>query len=177
MINPDKTGYKHHVIAGRNTVVPDDIKTHVTVAIAHFTSIASGLTIVSGNHPPVANRLAVSNFPFKEWGWGDYSPSTEKGGVSIGSDVWIGENVTIMDGIWIGDGSIIAAGSVVTKSIGAYQVWGGNPAEYIRHRFQTDIVDELMQIKWWNWSDEKIKKAIPFMRNVEDFVRVYYAIH
>ena len=44
-------------------------------------------------------------------------------------DVWIGANVVVMPGIHIGDGAIIGADSVVTKSIGAYEIWGGVPAK------------------------------------------------
>lgn len=54
--------------------------------------------------------------------------------IVIGDDVWIGANVTIMAGRTIGSGSIVAAGSVVTKDVGDFEVWGGNPARLIRSR-------------------------------------------
>src|ERR1043165_8744110 len=109
---------------GRYTVVPTDLKNHVPVYFGQFCSIASGLKVVSGDHPPVSEPNVVSTFPFNEWNWGDshYPPSTEKGGVAIGNDVWIGEDVTILDGKTIGDGAIVGAGSVVTRSVEAYQV-------------------------------------------------------
>jgi len=52
--------------------------------------------------------------------------------VMIGNNVWIGRNVIILKGVTIGDNSIVAAGSVVTKNIPPNQVFGGNPARFIK---------------------------------------------
>ena len=46
-----------------------------------------------------------------------------------------------MPGIHIGDGAIIGAGSVVTKSIGAYEIWGGVPAKKIRNPTRVKIMN------------------------------------
>lgn len=52
--------------------------------------------------------------------------------IRIGNDVFIGAGCYILKGVTIGDRSIIAAGTVVTKSIPADEIWGGNPAKFIR---------------------------------------------
>lgn len=52
--------------------------------------------------------------------------------IVIEDDVFIGAHSIILKGVNIGQGAIIAAGSVVTKSIPAYETWGGNPAKKIR---------------------------------------------
>jgi acetyltransferase-like isoleucine patch superfamily enzyme len=39
-----------------------------------------------------------------------------------------------MKGVHIGDGAIIAAGSVVTKDVPPYEIWGGNPARFLKSR-------------------------------------------
>ena len=52
--------------------------------------------------------------------------------VVIGNDVFIGANCYIGKGVSIGDRSIVAAGSVVVKSIPSDEIWGGNPAMFIR---------------------------------------------
>jgi acetyltransferase-like isoleucine patch superfamily enzyme len=52
--------------------------------------------------------------------------------VVIEDDVFVGAHSTILKGITIGKGAIIGAGSVITKNVPAYEVWGGNPAKFIR---------------------------------------------
>lgn len=54
--------------------------------------------------------------------------------ILIGNDVWIGSRSLIMKGVHIGDGAIIAAGSVVTKDVPPYEIWGGNPAKFLKSR-------------------------------------------
>lgn len=43
----------------------------------------------------------------------------------------IGANSTIIAGITIGEYALIGAGSIVTKSVGNYELWYGNPAKFI----------------------------------------------
>ncbi len=52
----------------------------------------------------------------------------------IGEDVWIGTKVTITRGVTIGKKAIIGANSVVTRDIGAYEIWGGVPARFLKMR-------------------------------------------
>ena len=42
-----------------------------------------------------------------------------------------------MDGVTIGEGAIIGAGSIVVKNIEPYTVSVGNPAKFIKYRFQS----------------------------------------
>lgn len=75
----------------------------------------------------------------------------------IGNDVWIGANVKIKSGIMIGDGAIIGAGAVVTKDVEPYSIVAGVPAKVIRYRFEKETICDLLNMEWWNWTDEKIK--------------------
>lgn len=52
--------------------------------------------------------------------------------VIIGDDVFIGARTIINKGVTIGERSIVAAGSVVVKDIPADEIWGGNPAKFIK---------------------------------------------
>jgi acetyltransferase-like isoleucine patch superfamily enzyme len=162
------------ITAGRHTHVPDDVSTNVQVVIGNFCSIASGLTIVSGQHPGVAYPEAISDFPFYEHEWGtQYPPSDPGEGVIIDNDVWIGQNVTILDRVWIGDGARIAAGSVVTKNVGPYDVVGGNPATLIKTRFSPAKIGSLLHVKWWRWDDRKILAALPAMADIDKFIETF----
>lgn len=89
-------------------------------------------------------------------------------GVSIGNDVWIGRGAMIMSGITVGDGAVIAARAVVTKNVAPYAVVGGVPAKVVKHRFPPATVGKLLQLKWWDWSDETIAERLRFF-NCPDF--------
>lgn len=52
--------------------------------------------------------------------------------VRIGDDVFIGANATVLKGVTIGDRAVIAAGSMVTKDVPADEIWGGNPARFLK---------------------------------------------
>ena len=59
---------------------------------------------------------------------------TEIEPIVIGDDVWIGSRSLIMKGVHIGNGAIVAAGSVVTRDVPPYEIWGGNPAHFLKSR-------------------------------------------
>ncbi len=70
---------------------------------------------------------------------------------SIQNDVWIGDGVHLYPGITISTGAIIATKSVLTKSVGAYEIWGGNPAKFIKKRFDDATITLLIESEWWNY--------------------------
>lgn len=83
-----------------------------------------------------------------------------KGDIVIGNDVWIGYEAVIMAGVTIGDGAIIGTRAVVTKDVPPYTIVGGIPAKPIRKRFSDEVVSKLLEIEWWNFSNEKIAENI-----------------
>ncbi len=159
--------------AGRHTIVPTDVSCHIDLMIGGFTSIASRLQIVSGQHPAVDAPRAISHFPFAEHGWGEYPPSRHHGEVRVGNDVWIGEGVMILDGVKIADGAVIGAGAVVTRDVRPYAVAVGNPARELRRRFHDGKIANLLQIAWWEWTDEEIAEALPAMADIDTFLLKY----
>lgn len=86
-----------------------------------------------------------------------------KGPVFIGNDVWIGNSVTIMSGVNINDGAVIAANSHVIRDVEPYEIVGGNPAKHIKYRFNQEVIDQLLQIKWWNFEDNVIKEISTYL--------------
>jgi virginiamycin A acetyltransferase len=86
----------------------------------------------------------------------------ERNCVTIGSDVWIGRNVRIFNDVNIADGCVIAERSLVKKNCEPYGIYGGIPAKLIRYRFSKNIIEQLLEIQWWNWSMNKIKRNVNF---------------
>jgi virginiamycin A acetyltransferase len=128
--------------------------------IGRFCALATGVRFIMNG----ANHKfdGISTYPFSIFrnGWERVEPSPEvlpyKGDTVVGNDVWIGYESLVMPGVRIGDGAIIAAGSVVVSDVDPYTVVGGNPAGLIRRRFAQDVIDELLEIAWWDWSAEAV---------------------
>lgn len=136
--------------------------------IGKFCSIASGTKFIMGS---ANHRLgSVTTYPFNVFGgsWQENTPDHMsqlpfKGDIVIGNDVWIGRESIIMPGVKIGDGAIIAAYSVVTKDVEPYSVVGGNPARFIKKRFNDELIELLLEFKWWDLSPEKLVAVLPLL--------------
>ncbi len=83
----------------------------------------------------------------------------------VGNDVWIGYDALIMPGIKISDGAIIGARSVVTKDVEPYTIVAGNPAKVIRKRFDSQTIDQLLSLQWWNLEMDEIMKKYEAIMN------------
>ena len=97
----------------------------------------------------------------------------ERKPIQIGNDVLIGMNVTILDGVKIGDGAIIGAGSVVSKDIPPYAVAAGAPIKILRYRLKDEEIRALLQIKWWNFDENKIQFVEKHFYEVEKFIELF----
>ncbi|MCZ6903286.1 MAG: CatB-related O-acetyltransferase [Rickettsia endosymbiont of Ixodes persulcatus] len=111
------------------------------------------------NHP----MDGFSTYPFFIFeNWNNYIPSYYKRRDTIvGNDLWFGINSTILPGVNIGDRAIIGACSVVAKDVPPYSIVAGNPVKIIRYRFFDDIIEQLLEIQWWDWNYDKITRNIP----------------
>ncbi|MDY6975886.1 MAG: CatB-related O-acetyltransferase [Pseudomonadota bacterium] len=149
-----KSNLGKYTYTGMNSVV-------IAADIGAFCSISWNVTIGGANHdfkrvtqhsflyndrdklrplgvPPAYNRLDSE--------------------LKIGNDVWIAAGAVVLRGVTIGDGAVVGANSVVTRDVPPYAVVAGNPAKIIKYRFDSAIIKALTLLKWWEWSDEKIKK-------------------
>jgi len=150
--------------------------------IGNYCSIADNLQFIcKGTH--MTNW--VTTYPFNEI-WGMNIPLYEINGIKgkagdlppaspiiIGNDVWIASNVKIKQGVTIGDGAVLATECFVTKDIPPYAIVGGNPAKIIKYRFTQEQISNLLEIKWWEWSDIAVREAAPLLasENVDEFIK------
>lgn len=165
-----------NIIVGDFTYIADsEFESHVThlypwnndkLVIGKFCQIAAGVEFVmnGANH----QMNAVSTFPFYTLaGWDMKAPAPEdmplKGDTVIGNDVWIGQNATILPGVHIGDGAIIGASSVVGSNVDPYTIVAGNPAQFIRNRFDDELTNLMLEWRWWDKPIEEINSLIPIL--------------
>ena len=146
-------------------ILPDDDADKLI--IGSFCSIGSGAAfIMAGNQGH--RHDWISTFPFYwmpdvrafEGARNGFEPA---GDTVVGNDVWIGSEAIVMPGVRIGDGAVIATRAVVTRDVAPYSIVGGNPAAPIRTRFDAARIDLLLEMRWWDWSDEQLHAAMPLL--------------
>ena len=103
-----------------------------SVTICCFDSIKIGNNVKIG----AGSLIMDTNFHSLDWRErrieSEMETNKKNSPVIIGDDVFIGARTIINKGVTIGERSIVAAGSVVVKDIPADEIWGGNPAKFIK---------------------------------------------
>lgn len=138
------------------------------LVVGRFCAIATGVRFIMNGANHALDGL--STFPFSIFGAGWENPAEDwkkgsRGDTIVGNDVWIGTHAVVLPGVNIGDGAIIGAYSVVARDVPAYGVAAGNPARTKKRRFDEATIARLVQIAWWNWTAEKIARALPAIRS------------
>lgn len=93
-------------------------------------AVASGCRIITGGNAPDAISCSA------------VAPITEQ--VLHSASVVLEENsclyagVIVCPNVTIGEGARVAAGAVVTKNVPPFEIWGGNPARFMRRRKDVD---------------------------------------
>lgn len=143
---------------------------HDKLIIGKFCSIACGAKFLFNSANHTLASLSTYPFPlfFEEWEL-EKKNVTEawdnKGDIMIGNDVWIGYEAVILAGVMIGDGAILGTRAVVMKDVPPYTIVGGVPAKPIKKRFDDETIAQLLRLKWWDWSEEKIAQNIQVIKS------------
>lgn len=142
----------HSGYIGRNTIIGKYCSIAPHVYISPYTHPTKYLTTSSTFyklHTP--NGISPLNTPDDPFLFEEFK------GCNIGNDVWIAVNAVILDGITIGDGAVIAANSTVTHDVPPYAIVAGSPARIIKYRFSQEIIERLLEIRWWDLPPEMLK--------------------
>jgi chloramphenicol O-acetyltransferase type B len=139
--------------------------------IGKFCSIATGVKFMMGGNQG-HNYEWIATYPLDAFdddfdGCKMKPPKAYqlKGDTVIENDVWIGAESMIMPGVNIANGAVIGARALITKNVGPYEIWGGNPARCIKKRFSDDDIEKLLQIKWWDWDLDMLKRNLDMLRS------------
>lgn len=142
--------------------------------IGNFCSIARECYIGGASHP--LDWVSTSGCFYLKYNYtgmcyneADYQWHRQ---TKIGNDVWLGIRTIIQGGVSIGDGAVIGAGSIVTKDVGPYEIWAGNPARFIRKRFDDETIEKLLKSQWWNWDDDRLKEYGDKFNSLDEFSKI-----
>ena len=89
----------------------------VEVRIGANACLSQGAYLCTGNHD-----------------WSDPSFGLRVLPIVLEDGAWLGTRALICPGVTIGESGVAAAGSVVMKSIPAFEIHSGNPAQFVKRR-------------------------------------------
>lgn len=145
----------------------------INCEVGSFCSIANNVIIGGAMHPIKWG----STSPVFYYGrdsvtkkFSEYEREPDKRTV-IGHDVWIGHSALIKQGVIIGTGAVVGMGAVVTKDVPPYAIVAGNPAKVIKMRFEQDIIEQLLDLKWWELSDGQLGDCAEFIKEPIQFIK------
>jgi virginiamycin A acetyltransferase len=142
--------------------------------IGNFCSIGPNLVCGWGIHPIDGISTSPAFYSTKKQNGFAFSKRDkldERKPILIGNDVFIGANVTVLDGVQIGDGAVIGAGAVVSKNIPPYAIAVGSPIKIIKYRFSQEVIQKLLEIKWWDKGVEMLNKVELHFEDINSFLR------
>lgn len=158
----DPTGFE------RNNVLFNYPEFGDRLVVGKFCAFAQGTTFIMG---PANHRMgSATTYPFNVFGgaWHAATPDhmsqlPRKGDTVVGNDVWLGRGCVVMPGVKIGDGAIAAAYSVITHDVEPYTIVGGNPARFIKNRFDAELTELLLRFRWWDLPGEELARWLPVL--------------
>ncbi|RKD20359.1 hexapeptide transferase [Pelobium manganitolerans] len=106
-----------NVFIGKNVNIGDGVKIQNNVSV--YEGVVVEQDVFIGPSVVFTNVLTPRAFINRK---GNYQQTLLKKGVSIGA------NATIVCGTTIGNYALVGAGSVLTKNVGDFELWYGNPA-------------------------------------------------
>lgn len=146
--------------------------------VGKFCSIASHVRVNPGNHP--MDRVTQHHCTYRrvQFGFGERDEEEffdwrRSARCEIGHDVWIGHAAIVMPGVRVGMGAVIGSGAVVTRDIGPYAIAVGVPARPVRKRFPDDIIEGLMETRWWDWDHETLRERFGDLMDPKRFIEKY----
>ena len=152
---------------GNYTYLSSGTKIYSNTKIGNFCSIGPNVIIAPGEHP--LDQFTTHPIIYDSaWNKKISSKCDINKNTVIGNDVWIGCNALIKTGIKIGNGAVIGACSVVTHDVPPYAIVAGNPAKIIRYRFNDDIIQKLIDTKWY---DGNLNEVVDKIKCYNEIVR------
>lgn len=130
--------------------------------IGKFCSLARNVDIGGFDHD-YHKVTTMPMFRFVQLFEGGNPDAGKKELCEVGNDVWIAAGAQILHKVRVGDGAVIGGGAVVTKDVPPYAIVAGVPAKIVKFRFSDDVINDLLDIKWWEWPLTVVLENIKWM--------------
>ncbi|NCQ35954.1 hypothetical protein GW813_12970 [bacterium] len=159
-LSPDSVITNRETLIGRGTRVNGRLRVRGRgrLVIGNYCAIGEEGLVLTSNHEMGRANLQVN----LQRRVGATDIDGEAAEVTIGGASWIGDRVVLLPTASLGPGCIVGAGAVVTKGFPPFSVVAGNPARLIRIRFGDEIVDGLMDLRWWEWDEGRLARNRDF---------------
>ena len=111
--------YPWHLIVGNDSWIGERcwIDNLTTVHLGSNVCLSQGAYLCTGNH---------------DWKDPGFGLRTEP--ININDGAWVGAMAIVLPGTMLGEGSVVTAGSVIAGNVPPYEIFGGNPAGFLRKR-------------------------------------------
>lgn len=152
-------------VIGRNSKINGSIQSKFgKVFLGQFIAGGFNIEFIAGNHIIQLPNLQATLQ--KQIDDGTRNKYHDEGEIDIGNNVWIGDNSVFLKDVHVGDGAVIGCNSVVTHDVPPFAVVAGVPAKVIKYRFTQDVIDQMMDIQWWNRDMEWILSQKRFFSTI-----------
>lgn len=139
---------------GAHTSINGTFKSRGEVRIGRYCAFGNNVGLISADH----DTSKINQQVWLQQEIGARGGMRSKGPITIGHNVWIGDNAVVLGGVTVGHGAVIAAGAVVTRSIPHFGIARGVPARIGGSRFHPQVVAQLLEIAWWDWDLERMRR-------------------
>ena len=90
--------------------------------------------------------------------------TTVAGECQIDDCTILSSNVILHQYCHIGSWVLIQAGCRISKDVPPYTIVGGLPARTIRRRYDEETVARMEKLRWWDWPEAQVRRAIPLLQ-------------
>ncbi|WP_157617912.1 CatB-related O-acetyltransferase [Succinimonas amylolytica] len=142
-------------VVGRHTIINGAIQSkNGNVFLGQFIAGGYNIEFIAGNHILQLPNLQIALQ--KKIDGGTRNRYIDRGFIDIGNNVWIGDNAVFLNNVTVGDGAVIGSCAVVTRDVPPFAVVAGVPAKIIKYRYTRAVIEQMLEIQWWNWDMKRI---------------------